>query len=608
MNFIVQLRCIIFLLIFCKSECFLEWLFGSENRISEEKKEGSEVGALVKIPFELTVADEKFLAEAQEYGLQTSELDTCYHKVIIKVQSCQNMNEEDIGKLSVRLLNCQSAVEGRQIFQCTDGMTLRECTKNMDQTTWNAYQIVSNRARAICYAARQQQFSAKTEMSVNKLVSTTEYQLNAMKIIQTHQERVGRLTQQTLNAMALGQQDLLQQQERLKLSQNSIHNFVTGNMREILREKALIAAGQKELADMTTDIKKKLDDASHHLHTNEEERLANHQEILADLATIQFKAKEVWEKIENSTQKLLQQHTQASENYKETLHNLHLINETISHMMQVIEQVRTEISLKLGWLGKLLDGTGDQLVLLNTCILHLAYFILAAISAVFIHAPYLSRILLLLLVPLNAFLEINNGKFLDFFSLTAIIIFTTAAQWIFSIIYEFSKKKKIIPSITGIPESSKSSGSPQQQNVVSPNTSYTDDSSDLDYNNDNERSTDAANYSLPIHENNLASHFTPIHNYLSRNSINKHLYSDESLLNIKNRSINNIKRDLSLDLDNDSVRSSHSSTPMRSSSRASTPSRRTCFGHNKSGESCKRSCLKGRNFCYQHLEKYENES
>lgn len=50
----------------------------------------------------------------------------------------------------------------------------------MDPTTWNAYQIVSNRARALCYATRQQQFRMKTEYTVNKLVYTTQEQLDTM--------------------------------------------------------------------------------------------------------------------------------------------------------------------------------------------------------------------------------------------------------------------------------------------------------------------------------------------------------------------------------------------------------------------------------------------
>lgn len=51
----------------------------------------------------------------------------------------------------------------------------------MDATVWNAYQIVSNRARAVCYAARQQQFRMRTELTVNALVHTTQDQLVSMK-------------------------------------------------------------------------------------------------------------------------------------------------------------------------------------------------------------------------------------------------------------------------------------------------------------------------------------------------------------------------------------------------------------------------------------------
>ena len=54
----------------------------------------------------------------------------------------------------------------------------------MDATTWNAYQIVSNRARAICYATRQAQFRMKTEYTVNQLVHATLGQLNTMKQIE----------------------------------------------------------------------------------------------------------------------------------------------------------------------------------------------------------------------------------------------------------------------------------------------------------------------------------------------------------------------------------------------------------------------------------------
>ena len=58
--------------------------------------------------------------------------------------------------------------------------SLADCTKSMDGTTWNSYQIVGNRARAMCYATQQVQFRRLTEGTVNRLVSAASLQLKAM--------------------------------------------------------------------------------------------------------------------------------------------------------------------------------------------------------------------------------------------------------------------------------------------------------------------------------------------------------------------------------------------------------------------------------------------
>lgn len=51
----------------------------------------------------------------------------------------------------------------------------------MDSDTWNAYHIVSNRARSVCYATRQQHFRRRAELTVNALISTATNQLHAME-------------------------------------------------------------------------------------------------------------------------------------------------------------------------------------------------------------------------------------------------------------------------------------------------------------------------------------------------------------------------------------------------------------------------------------------
>lgn len=58
---------------------------------------------------------------------------------------------------------------------------IKECTAGMDSDTWNAYLIVSNRARSVCYATRQQLFRRRAEQTVNALISTATSQLDAMK-------------------------------------------------------------------------------------------------------------------------------------------------------------------------------------------------------------------------------------------------------------------------------------------------------------------------------------------------------------------------------------------------------------------------------------------
>jgi hypothetical protein len=128
----------------------------------------------------------RFLQEAQYFGLApTSQLDTCQQAVVLRLKaSCASLTEEQLAKLSVSFLNCQSAAEGRPQYPCSDDMSLRECTGDMDPDTWNTYHLMNNRARAVCLSSRQAQFRALTEMTVNKLMNTAKGQIDAMNVIQ----------------------------------------------------------------------------------------------------------------------------------------------------------------------------------------------------------------------------------------------------------------------------------------------------------------------------------------------------------------------------------------------------------------------------------------
>lgn len=69
------------------------------------------------------------------------------------------------------------------------------------------------------------------------------------------------------------------------------------NLRQLTREKALIAAGHTELAKMTADVKNRLDAAGQQLTTQAAERQENHRQLVEDLETIQKQAELIWERI-----------------------------------------------------------------------------------------------------------------------------------------------------------------------------------------------------------------------------------------------------------------------------------------------------------------------
>lgn len=126
-------------------------------------------------------------------------------QVVLRLQkSCHKLNDEELAKLAVALLNCQSLVEGRRIFPCTDSMSIKECTIDMDADTWNTYHLMSNRARAVCYSVRQIQFRGITEQTVNKLMEASKKQLSMLENLADDQKDLHFIAKDTLSTITKG--------------------------------------------------------------------------------------------------------------------------------------------------------------------------------------------------------------------------------------------------------------------------------------------------------------------------------------------------------------------------------------------------------------------
>uniref|UniRef100_A0A3P8THM2 Brambleberry n=1 Tax=Amphiprion percula TaxID=161767 RepID=A0A3P8THM2_AMPPE len=376
--------------------------------------------------FEMETADEKFLAEAKQ--LQLSPLDSCHCRVVAQLKSsCEGLSEEKLAKLGVVLFNCQAEIEGRRTYPCTEDMTIKECTADMDADTWNAYHIVSNRARSVCYATRQQLFRRRAAHTVNALISTATSQLDAMKDLKAGQLELKELTAASLDKLLEGHSALQAQQGKLHEGQEQMESSLKDNLDRLGQEKALIASGQELVAQLIQGITQRMENVSEHLQIQGSEVQDSHKAIVQDLADVRHQAQDIYQKIE-----FLQYQDQTSQYYSDLMNKLERMNSTLGGMLHYLDNMQSRIEDRLHMIQGYLGWAGLSLTAMWICVTHTGYFVLCAVLLTFLHCPGFSRAMLLLTVPLNAVAEINQQPALDLTSLSLLLLalsLGTNLQW-----------------------------------------------------------------------------------------------------------------------------------------------------------------------------------
>ncbi|XP_011297868.1 protein brambleberry isoform X2 [Fopius arisanus] len=417
-----------------QASSIFNWIWNKPH--SPEDSNGLAVdGISISIPYESMTDDEKFLQEvAKLTHIQlSSPLQLCQHRVIMKIQnSCSTLTEEELAKLGVNLLNCQSAVEGRKIFPCSEDMSLKQCTTDMDADMWNAYHLMSNRARAVCYAARNVQFRALTELTINKLMNSAQSQIQALSSLKESHERLELHTIEAFSSLSSGNKILLEQQKHLENAQSIAHKLVTNNLRQLTNEKALMRSGHTLLASITRDIERRLEKTNRELMDQALEHQEHHQELLKDLMNIRKESQLIWDKIEHSTNRIVDQNADVVAQYDQTLEKLEKINDTVYFIWNVTKSMRHEIDEKLGWITDYIGKTSEQLHKIYRISLHIIYLLAAMVVAAFLNAPFLTRATIIGLIPLNIMTFLKHGIYacLDFTSITILIFFITAMHYV----------------------------------------------------------------------------------------------------------------------------------------------------------------------------------
>ncbi|XP_019403637.1 PREDICTED: protein brambleberry-like [Crocodylus porosus] len=379
-------------------------------------------------PFEVAAGDERFLAEARLPD--PSALDACHPQVVARLRSsCADMTEEEVAELGVSLFNRQASAEGRRAYPCTAGASLAACTTDMDPGTWNAYRTVSNRARAVCYAARQLRFRRRTEPTVDALASAAAGQLEAMRLLEDGQEE---LTEESLQRVARGQHDLLAEQERLRGSQEQMASSLRGNLEQLAQEEALIASGRQQVAQLIEGIARQMENMSIHLGEQDVELQEGHRAVLADLGRVQSRTRQVYTRIESDLALLQSYQSQAGLYYEELMGKLQRVNRSLGQALGAVEHLQSSVESRLQHIQSVLTwaDTGVTMGAISTCTLHAAYFLLAALLVAFLQTPGLPRAALLVLVAANALAELQRAAPLGFPALAALLVLGITGHWL----------------------------------------------------------------------------------------------------------------------------------------------------------------------------------
>lgn len=128
----------------------------------------------------------------------------------------------------------------------------------MDADTWNAYNVITTRARAICTLFRHEEFRTMAEMTVNKLLESAQTQVDIVSQLTANQKELNEAAISTIEKLEEDNIKLINSHRELIESTASQREFADNNYKSLSKEKVLIQNNQLELTNMVANIKSRL--------------------------------------------------------------------------------------------------------------------------------------------------------------------------------------------------------------------------------------------------------------------------------------------------------------------------------------------------------------
>ncbi|XP_070496101.1 protein brambleberry-like [Chironomus tepperi] len=343
---IIRLIFLIISVLTITSDCSLinDFFAGAKNLWPKPKdiSSTSQLNDLPSLQFEFPKENDAFLKEGLELINAPKEtFDLCTHQVILSLKkNCNTLSSEEIGKLAIMLMNCQLRTEGRSIYPCTPEMTLAQCTMGFDNSIYQLYNILTNRALSICSAIKQQQYRMFTEIAVNRLMHAAQKQALTIHDALQNQKRINEMGIQNI-------QEYKENFDKIKETQELNMDFLVN--------------AKEQISELNTDLHRQLE-----IHQQSEQKLIK----------IERSADEIARQLESTNVKIVQ-------HYNEALAFL----EHFKNIMQMIAVVMTTIEQVFGKIKEIMNEIGIELTyeMAITLIFNLIYFTCGMIFIIFVN-------------------------------------------------------------------------------------------------------------------------------------------------------------------------------------------------------------------------------
>jgi len=285
-----------------------------------------------------------------------------------------------------------------------------------------ALQIVSNRARSVCYAVRQQHFRARAEQAVNQLMASSEQQLSALMTMSQTQQQLKATADSTIERLETGRQQIANDHQQLRHAHRVMNAQLLRNVQHIQQEKEVIIAGNKQLITNTEQIREKLDSTAQQVSEQAEVESARHQELLRDLTQLDAQAKDVSSKLDVSLMVVENFQHAVIERQQDAIENLKHINETVNFLLSLVTSVRGAVEVKLEWILHLAASADIRMAVLTVIAAHIACAVVALVLCTLLRTTWRVCCLLLTLILLNAVAELKFNSGLRCAQLAAVVL------------------------------------------------------------------------------------------------------------------------------------------------------------------------------------------